>query len=131
MRILSFLSITLIAFCCLTSCNDDDEPTTSDIDIVGTWENVSDWVSGLGLKQYIQFSEDGTCIEVNINNLGDVNVTNGYWNINGDELSLSGGGAIPTTSKISNKTANTMTLNTAGIVQNYKKVPDSTIAPYL
>lgn len=111
----------------LTSCG-NDEPDSDDI--VGTWENTTEWATAIG-KEYIKFQKDAKFYEVTVYNDGEVNTLRGTWSKDGNTVKISGKEVISVTSTISDLTSSSMTLTTMGIAQSYKKVPDSTIDKYI
>lgn len=128
---LLFVAIFATMSFALTSCSNDDEPSAGG-DIVGSWENVTDWATGLG-KQYVKFESDGTYYEINeYPSDGEVEVLKGKWKKDGNTLKVYGSKDMKdVTATISNLTDNTLTITALGISQDYKRVSDSVLDKYI
>lgn len=115
----------------LTSCSNDDEPSAGG-DIVGSWENVTDWATLIG-KQYVKFESDGTYYEINeYASDGEVEVLKAKWKKDGNTLKVFGSKDMQDgTATISNLTDNTFTITAYGISQDYKRVSDSVLDKYI
>ena len=113
----------------LTSCGDDEDEPNGNVNIVGTWENVTGWDEAFGLKQYIRFQADGKLYEVDVYPNGVVEILQGIWSKDGNKITVSGD--TEGTVTISNQTSTTMTLTTLGIPVSYEKVSDSVLDKYL
>ena len=118
----SALSISLVA------CSKDDEPEEGP-NIIGTWENVGELASAVGVTQYIQFNEGGLYYEVNVYPSylgGEVDVNKWTWSLSGNTLKVNG-----ETSTVKSVSDTKLVIETLGINQEYKKVADSVIDKYL
>ena len=115
----------------VTGCSKDDDGDTSG-NIVGTWENVSELSSSLGVTNYVQFNANGSYYEVNVlSGFGKVEVLHGNWSQSGSTITVSGGNVTAVTATVKSVSNSSLILETMGISQTYKKVEDSTIEKYL
>lgn len=128
--VIVLFSVLTISF---TSCSkDEEEPIGSNI--VGTWLNVESISNAMGIKQYIQFAENGQYYEVNIYPAsvgGEVDVLKGQWNKDGNSIKITGNDLINVTATIKTLTGDNLVIELFGISQKYKRVSDSAIDQYL
>lgn len=124
-----YLALCAVLAISVTSCSkDDDEPERSS-NIVGTWENVGELASAVGVTQYIQFNEGGVYYEVNVYPAslgGEVDVNKWTWSLSGKTLKVNG-----ESSTVKSVSDTKLVIETLGINQEYKKVADSVIDKYL
>ncbi len=136
---LLFVALLAVSSFALVSCSNDDDDDDVSGSIVGTWKWVA--LGGADIddlvifgSQYVQFQENGTYIEVDINDYGDgdeIEVMKGQWVQSGNTITVSGSGIVTITTSITNLTDTYLTLVTAGISMSYERVDDSEIEQYL
>lgn len=123
----------------LASCSDDkDEPDGGKYDIVGTWECTEGLLVNTmeGSELYIQFQSDGTVRQVTIapsflpGQKPEIDKLIGKWEINGNTLNLSGGGALSSNSKIIKVSGDYLELEMMSLVHKFKRVSDSVVDKY-
>lgn len=114
----------------LTSCGDDDDDEPSvNAEIVGTWENLTS--QKYGAYSICQLRQDGTYIEYQgETEYADSEIVYGHWSRSGNTL-ITGTEVMTLESTIIKLTDTEMQLSSFGIVQDFKRVPDSTIDKYL
>lgn len=107
----------------LTSCGDDDDEPSSSAEIVGTWENITSRKSGV--FNICRFQSNGTYVEYQCEAGFDyTEIFSGYWYRSGKNLIIQNE-FITIESTILKLTENEMKASTLGVVQEFKRLPDS------
>ena len=120
----------------LTSCGDDDEddPQVNYDLLIGTWEETTPLIVNSGETHYSKINADGSLVDVSLED-GEIEISYSKWTRKGNIIystSLEEGWEdITLEVEIKELTKTEMVLRTIGITQTFKRVPDSTIAPYL
>lgn len=128
----------------LTSCGDDDEedepanPADAEL-LIGTWQNPEAFEPNRDyLARYIQFKNNGSCLQIFEFEDGELYVNYGTWSLKGDtlyttfETDLDDFEPITTALKILALNEKTLELDYGMLgVLSFNRVPDSTIDKYL
>lgn len=129
--------LSLILACSITACSDKDDEPSGDESIVGSWQNVTDLATEMGVTNYLRFESNGDYYEINIfepdedDPEGWSYTLEGHWVKNGNSLTVSGDEIIGVTSTIKTLTDKKLVLTTMGMTMEYKKVADSVVDEYL